>query len=298
MYSDIHEKHVTVKALGVGDVPNLVRYRTIKPEVPGHFWYEDTFTKAYIVKDEEVEIAVPKDKYVKVASSDVQPAIKEDATHKIYSWKTSNLDLKERETLMKKTEAPKPSVQVTTFHTWEEVGSWYRDLQRSQVVVTPQIQAKVAELTKGLTTDDDKIHAIYKFVSTQIHYVSLSFGIGRYQPHPAEDVFENEYGDCKDKHTLLATMLQAAGIEAWPVLIHATQKLDPDVPSPGQFNHLISVLPRGKEFLWLDTTPEVAPAGLLLANLRDKQALVMPNTGPASVMTTPRSAAVSGFDHF
>ena len=82
-------------------------------------------------------------------------------------------------------------------------------------------------------------------------------------------------------------MLQAAGIEAWPVLIRATQKLDPDVPSPGQFNHLISVLPRGKEFLWLDTTPEVAPAGLLLANLRDKQALVMPNTGPASVMTTP-----------
>ncbi len=152
MYSDIHEKHVTVKALGVGDVLEyLVRYRTIKPEVPGHFWFEHTFTKVYIVKDEEVEITVPKDKYVKVASPDLQPTIKEGATQKTFSWKTSNLDLKDRETLMKKTEAPKPSVQITTFHTWEEVGSWYKELQRSQVVVTPQIQAKVADLTKGLS---------------------------------------------------------------------------------------------------------------------------------------------------
>ncbi len=111
-------------------------------------------------------------------------------------------------------------------------------------------------------------------------------------------MFENEYGDCKDKHTLLATMLQAAGIEAWPVLIHATQKLDPDVPSPGQFNHLISVVPRGKELLWLDTTPEVAPVGLLLANLRDKQALVMPSAGPATLMTTPAQPPFSSFQNF
>jgi hypothetical protein len=48
MYSDIHEKHVTVKALGVGDVLEfLVRYRTIKPEIPGHFWFEHTFTKVH-----------------------------------------------------------------------------------------------------------------------------------------------------------------------------------------------------------------------------------------------------------
>ena len=288
MYSDIHEKQITVKALGVGDLLEyLVRYRTMKPQVPGHFWYEYTFTKGLIARDEELEVSVARDKYVKVSSPELQPTVKEDGNRRIYSWKTANLDLQAREKLLKKSVEQKPSVQITTFHSWEEVGSWYKELQKSQVAVTPQIQTKVAELTKGLRTDDEKLRALYGFVSTQIHYVSLSFGIGRYQPHMAEDVFENQYGDCKDKHTLLATMLQAAGFEAWPVLIHPTRKLDPDMPSPGQFNHLISVVPQGKTLLWLDTTPEVAPPGLLLGSLRDKQALVMPATGPAVLMTTP-----------
>lgn len=47
MYSDIHEKHVTVKALGVGDVLEYkVRYRTFKPQVSGQFWWEYNFDKA------------------------------------------------------------------------------------------------------------------------------------------------------------------------------------------------------------------------------------------------------------
>jgi hypothetical protein len=38
LYSDIHEKHIAVKGLGVGDVLEyLVRYRVVKPEVPGQF---------------------------------------------------------------------------------------------------------------------------------------------------------------------------------------------------------------------------------------------------------------------
>ncbi len=288
MYSDLHEKHVTVKALGVGDVLEfLVRYRTIKPEIPGQFWYQQTFTKAFITRDEELEISLPKDKYVKISSPDLQPVIKDEAGRRIYTWKTSNSDLKGRDTLLKKSEAPKPSVELTTFHSWEEVGRWYADLQRSQVVVTPQIQAKSAELTSGLTTDDAKLRAIYDYVSTQFHYVSLSFGIGRYQPHAAEDVFENQYADCKDKHTLLAAMLKAAGFEAWPVLINSSRKLDAEIPSPGQFDHVISAVPSGNNIIWLDTTPAVSPFGLLLLPLRGKQALVIAAGQPATLMMTP-----------
>ena len=47
----------------------------------------------------------------------------------------------------------------------------------------------------------------------------MSFGIGRLQPHTAAEVFRNQYGDCKDKHTLLQAMLAAEKIEAEPVLI-------------------------------------------------------------------------------
>ncbi len=291
MYSDLHEKHITVKGLGVGDtLEYVVRFRTIKPQVPGHFWFEYSFQKDAVAKDEQLEIDVPADKYVKLVSPDAKPQVKEEGGRRIYSWKHSNLSRKEidpREIPLR--DAPPPSVRMTTFHSWEEVGKWYSELQRAQLEITPEIRAKAAEVTKGLTRDDEKIKALYKFVANRFHYISLSFGIGRYQPHAATDVLENEYGDCKDKHTLLAALLKASGYEAWPAAIQSTRKIDPDVPSPGQFDHVISVIPRGNSLLWLDTTPEVAPFGLLMVNLRDKQALVMPNGKPASLMNTPEN---------
>jgi tetratricopeptide (TPR) repeat protein len=287
MYSDLHEKHVTVKALGVGDVLEYkVRYRTFKPQVSGQFWWQQSFDKNFISPIIELQLTVPKDKYLNLSSPNYKPEIKEDGSHRTYIWKTSNLkrnDSNEPESR----EAPRPDIQLSTFRSWQEVGSWYNDLQRSQMQVTPQIQAKVVELTKGLTSQDDKIRVIYDYVSSGFHYVSLSFGAGRYQPHPAEDVLENQYGDCKDKHTLLATMLKAAGVEAWPALINAERKLDPDMPSPGQFDHVITYVPESDKTLWLDTTPGVAPFNMLMATLRDKQALVIPGDKPAALKTTP-----------
>lgn len=290
-YSDIHEKHVTVKGLSVGDVLEYqVRFRTLKAQVPGQFWYEHNFFKDNVVEDEELEINVPKDKYVKVSSPKILPQVREEGARRIYVWKTANLRRYDALNHTAKREAERPSVLLSTFHSWEEVGQWYSDLQKAQAKVTPEIQAKGLEITKGLTGDERKIRALYDFVATRVHYVSLSFGIGRYQPHAASDVLGNEYGDCKDKHTLFAALLKAAGYDAWAALINGSQEIDADVPSPGQFNHLVTALSLGNDVIWLDTTAEVAPFGLLINVLRDKQALVMPSEGPARLMKTPALA--------
>jgi tetratricopeptide (TPR) repeat protein/transglutaminase-like putative cysteine protease len=307
LYSDIHEKHVAVKGLGVGDVLEyLVRYRGVKAEVPGQFWYEYYFNNLSAVRDERLEISVPAAKYVKVVSPEFKPEVTEDGGRRIYRWKHTHLEVKEKDPdEIPRRIPPNADVQMTTFASWEDVGRWYGGLQKDPLAVTPAIQAKSAELTKGLKTDEEKIRALYNFVSLKYHYIGLDFGIGRYQPHAADDVLDNGYGDCKDKHTLLASLLKAAGYDAWPALINASRKLDPDVPSPAQFNHVITVVPVGGKYTWLDTTPEVAPYGLLLLQLRDKQALVIPTDaaspgGPSPgvssenraprLMTTPQNA--------
>jgi len=289
MYSDIHEKHIAVKSLGVGDVLEyLVHYRVVKPQVPGHFWYEDSFVKNAIVKDQRLEISVPNNKYAKVFSPDFKPEIKDEAGRRIYTWTHSNLALEEKDPNEAPLRVPpNPTVQMTTFAAWEDIGRWYGSLQKDALEVTPAIQAKAAELTKGLKSDEEKIRAIYSFVALRFHYIGLDFGIGRYRPHAADDVLGNGYGDCKDKHTLLASLLKASGYEAWPVLIHAQRKLDSEVPSPAQFNHVITVVPSGDQLIWLDTTPEVAPYGLLMNALRDKEALVIPTNKPPFLMKTP-----------
>ena len=181
---------------------------------------------------------------------------------------------------------------MTTFANWEELGRWYAGLEKDRRQPTAEIRAKAVELTAGKTTDIDKIEALYDYVATNFRYISLSFGVGRFQPHAAAEVLHNQYGDCKDKHTLLASLLEASGYHASSVLINSARKLDPEVPSPSQFDHVFSLVTLGKDEVWMDTTTEVAPFRLLSFSLRKKQALVVPADGVPRLEETPADPAV------
>ena len=293
MYSDIHQKHVAVKGLGVGDTLEYqYTVRTLKSDVVGQFWLEYNFARNHIVLDEQLDLDIPADKSVTVSSADVQPVITTVAGRKLYHWASSNLVRPDPDAPPKSKKDQKPSVQVTTFKSWEQIGAWYASLQKDALTVTPAIQAKADSLTKGLSSNEDKVRAIFNDVALHIHYIGLDFGIGRYQPHAADDVLSNEYGDCKDKHTLLATMLKAEGIDAWPVLVSSRRELDPTTPSPAQFNHVITVVPAGGKLIWMDSTEEVAPVGVLAGQLRDKQALAIPEDKPAYLEHTPADLPV------
>ena len=277
MYSDHRQKHVAVKGLSPGDVLEYhTSEKTVKPITPRQFWTDYVFYRDGIVLDEQVVIDVPSETYVKVKSDDVQPVISEQSSRKVYRWTTSNLRHKtdEEKAKQSKREAVKASIQLSTFHSWQEVGKWYADLERDRVQPSAAVREKAAALTTNAKTDNDRARAIYKYVAQDFRYIGLEFGVGRFQPHHAEEVLKNGYGDCKDKHTLLASLLQAAGIKASAALIHSSRKLDEDVPSPAQFDHVISVAQVGDETVWMDTTPEVAPFGLLIWGLRDKKVLV------------------------
>jgi tetratricopeptide (TPR) repeat protein/transglutaminase-like putative cysteine protease len=301
-YSDLREKHVAVKGLGKGDVLEYqAHWRSTKPLIPGQFWFIYNFHHDGVVLEERLEISVPAGRVVKVKGPQDTQTVTTEAGSKIYAWTYSQLQgAKEPGSELKKqTQAalgrlPAPDVQVSSFRSWDEVGRWYWDLQKDRIEPSAAIRAKAADLTKGMTDDSAKMRALYSFVSLQYRYIGIAFGIGRYQPHAADDVLTNNYGDCKDKHTLLASLLKASGITLYPALISSTWKLDPDVPSPAQFDHIIGYVPQGKDGIWLDTTPEVAPFGNLMMPLRDKPALVMSGDKPAQLITTPADLASPG----
>jgi len=297
-YSDLREKHVAVKGLGKGDLLEYkAHWRTTKPLIPGQFWFQYSFHNEGIVLDERLEIKVPTERAVKVKGPQAAQNVTTQASSRIYTWTYSKLQSakepgsdEKKQTESARGLLPPPDVQFSSFQSWEEVGRWYWNLQKDRIEPSPAIRAKAAELTKGMTDDAAKLRALYSFVSTQYRYIGIAFGIGRYQPHAADDVLANRYGDCKDKHTLLAALLQASGITLYPVLINSSFKLDPEVPSPAQFDHIIGYLPQGKdgkEAVWLDTTIEVAPFGYIVQRLRDKPALVMSGEKSIQLVTTP-----------
>ncbi len=282
------------------------RIVTTKAETPGEFWGQESFGETAVALEQTLELRVPVGIYVQVWSPTMKPVESSAATagtqspQRIYRWSAPQL----KPTVGKEAEAalaaqkkvlwtPEqeldaeqgklPTVAWTTFKSWEEVGAWHRGLEMDRMVPDETVKAKVAELTKGKTTDEEKAHALYDYVATNIRYLGVAFGIGRYQPHAAAEILNNQYGDCKDKHTLLAAMLAAAGIQSDAVLIGAKVRFNDAVPSPASFNHLITRATIDGKPVWLDTTAEVAAHGADAGGLAcgSKQVLVVPTVGGA-----------------
>jgi transglutaminase-like putative cysteine protease/tetratricopeptide (TPR) repeat protein len=302
MYSDYRQRHISVTALQPGDT---LEYRTVTrvltPLAAGNFWYEYKFPKGVAVNEDRLEINVPKAREVKLKAPKRKPEIQDTGDRRVYSWVVKDIQ-PERDKDKEKDEDEEtgPDVQLTTFTDWKQVAEWYAKLQGERITMDDSVRKKADELTKGTDTPTEKARRLYDFVARNVRYVSISLGVGRYQPHAAADVLRNGYGDCKDKHTLFSAMLRAEGIQSYPVLIDSTRKLDVDVPSPAQFDHVITAarLGAGTGLTWLDTTPEVTPFGLILYQVRNKQGVLASEDSEGGLQRTPADSPVKTFMRF
>jgi Flp pilus assembly protein TadD/transglutaminase-like putative cysteine protease len=314
-YTDYKETHITVPALHPGDIIEYeIATQIVTPMAPNQFWFEQNFLDRAIVLDEQLEVNVPQGRPLLIQSAEFSNVTGEevrevrlapnttaqiDEQHSpfststengrtTYRWRHANLTVPNDDTSSGKLPPPKiPDIQFTTFKSWDEVAQWYADLEKGRADPTPEIRTKAQELTKGRATDLEKTQALYSYVAKNIRYVSLSFGLGRYQPHTAGEVFKNQYGDCKDKDVLLSALLQSVGISSYAVLIPLLRPLDTAIPSPAQFDHLITAVPIGSERIWMDSTAEVAPFRLLIPALRNKSALLVQPDGRGKIVETP-----------
>lgn len=306
LYSDLKDLHIPVRSLSVGDkLEYEIDTKIDKPETPGQFWGTKHFIApgSVIALAEILNLQVPVDKYVQVWSPNHKPTVTEQNGVRTYTWNVSQLvpaprpssDSSDRPTPPQDPDENAdgeslPSVAWTTFHSWNEVGEWYRNLALKQSAPTDAVRAKADALVAGAKTPEEQVRALYDFVSTHIRYVGIDFGIGRYQPHTAAEVLANQYGDCKDKDTLLEALLRARGFSTAPALIGAGIVPVPEVPTPAVFNHVITTvnLPGGR--IWLDSTPPDAPFQFLGSAIRDQKALVVSASQPAVLVATPASA--------
>ena len=311
MYTDARQKHVTVPGLSVGDVLEYDTVTTIfEPLTPGQFWETWELVGDAICLDEQVDLNVPKNRVLKLKiPAGVAQTTHDEGDRRVYHWATSTLEYPGAQELLANLQAgarrfdfaralegppqpPSRKIMFSTFQSWDEIARWYEGLERDRRAVTPDIQAKADEIVKGVSSDSDKAQALYQWVSANIRYVSLSFGVGRYQPHAAAEILANRYGDCKDKATLLAALMQAEGLHANTVLIDSRADVDPDVPSPLQFDHAITYAKIAGQDVWLDSTIGVGPFGYLLPQLRGKNALVADSASEYVLRKTPADLAI------
>lgn len=292
MYSDYRERHISVVELQPGVKLEYHTITRIKPLAASEFWYEYSFPIYSALVDGSLQINVPKSREIKLKSPDHKYETRDEGDRRLYTWTIKNFVPKRGRRDEIEEEDDSPDVQLSSFADWQEVSRWYAKLQSERAVPDENVRNKAAELTSGAASEEEKARLLYNYVALNIRYVSLSFGIGRYQPHAASEVLQNGYGDCKDKHTLLQSLFTAEGIQSYPVLIHSDRKLDPDVPSPAQFDHVITAAKIGGKLIWLDATEEVAPYGLIAYPLRNKDAVIASSDSAGGLRRTPAEVSV------
>ncbi len=177
-------------------------------------------------------------------------------------------------------------VHVSTYKSWEEMDRWYWGLIKDQLVPDDEVRRLAESLTKGLKDDRAKARAIYDYVSQKTRYVALEFGIHGFKPYRCAQIFARGFGDCKDKATLIVTMLRALGIQATPVVVRTANKgdIEPSPASLAPFDHMIAYVPSLD--VYLDGTAEYT--GELELPAMDRGALALQvNEGAAKLVHLP-----------
>lgn len=153
--------------------------------------------------------------------------------------------------------------------------SWYNYLYKKCNNKPDELKAKVTELTKGKTSDIEKVKSIFYWVQDNIRYIAFEDGLAGFIPAAAQDVFKSKYGDCKGMANLMTEMLKLAGLEAYMTWIGTRHiPYDYTLPSLAVDNHCISTVVLGGKEYFLDGTEKYIPFGEYAWRIQGKEVLI------------------------
>lgn len=193
----------------------------------------------------------------KLFNSDLEPSITSTNGLKTYRWISENVKNIEIDYESPNWLIEHQNLFVSNYKTWTDVIDWGLDLYNVKDKISSALKAKVEAIKSTSEEDSDRIVSTLEFVQNEIRYLGLEDGIGSYKPFSPNKVFNQRFGDCKDKTLLMVTMLKAMNIEAYPMLVSTTlgQTLPEILPSPKIFDHVVvKVIHKSGRHLFYDPT--------------------------------------------
>lgn len=187
-----------------------------------------------------------------------------------------------------------PAIWLSTLESWQAVAEWYRTLLAGRDEISPALRRQAEEWAAGAETQREIVTRLHRHVADDIRYTGLEFGIAGYQPKMPTAVWEEGYGDCKDKANLLRALLKAQGIPSSLALVNTYHTGDIEKRSPDfrAFDHAILAIELADGVLWADPTVPYLDPGELGPGSADREVLIVPTTG-WRFARTPQSAGAA-----
>ena len=319
LYSDLRIKVMNIPAAEPG---NLIGYEIEQDGRPYVLQDEWFLQEAVPVAETRYTLQLPPGweyKVVWLNHAEIQPV---SVGNNQWQWEAKNLPAIKREQEMPPWKGVAGVMILSLvppggvnhgFLNWAEMGSWYKGLTQGRRDATSAIKEQVTSLTSSAPTTLGKMRQLADFLQRDVRYVAISLGIGGIQPHPAGEVFTHRFGDCKDKATLLSSMLKEIGIDSYYVIIHTERGgvTSATPPHVGAFNHAILAIrlpqdmndpslravldhPKLGRLLIFDPTDEWTPFGSLRGELQANYGLLVTDDGGELIKLPQLPAELNG----
>lgn len=279
VFSDRSKITTIFPEVAVGDTLVFSYKRIVKePMFPNYFAESNSFSEATAYDDVLITLIVPESfpglyqnrgMSEKIIRKDGQIAYQ-------WKWKNKNPIRDTRQDYSVWDLETNPGFAYTTFSSYQDIAEAYGARAASKAAVTDKVITLSKKILGKEKDKREQVRLIYEWVSTNISYAGNCVGVGAVVPHDISFILDNRMGDCKDHATLLQALLSATGIKSEQALVNSGSIYQlPKIPAVNSVNHVINYIP---EFdLFVDSTSEDTPFGLLPGSVQGKPALLVEN---------------------
>src|SRR5690242_14412321 len=303
VYSDVKVHRITLAGVEAGTIIDYsYTVETLQPIMPGDFRYSWFVSNSRLTRRSRYVVDAPTGLALRIKERNLtfrrRTADAQGGGRRVYSWITAEVPKVETEPFAADSNDIVQSITISAPLKWDDIARWYSGLVRDRYALTSAVDSALALIEAGATTADDSLRRLHRWVAQDFRYVSLSLGIGGFQPRRPADVLQSKFGDCKDKATLFIAAAARLGVRAYPVLLNAGGRVDKSLPSVGAFDHMIAAVERPKApYLYLDLTAEFVPFGSLPMADQGEFGLVVHPVGRKEEVTIPEDSAGANVEH-
>src|SRR6266478_6111320 len=281
-YQDVRAKSVRILGLTPSDV---LEYRVVTttsnhPLAPD-FWLDHTFDRSGAVAEEIFELDQPASRQVQMRISTATPfassdkAVIGDSEYIFYKWNISRSSLadKKADSLHLATES---DIVVTTFSSWSQLSERLRFFLHLEF--STQIWADSMKLTR-YPKEPVPDRLLYDLVRTKIATLDLPLDFSSFPLRDASQVLASRYGRPEEKVELLLVLHFQQTLQRtlnYRVIAYTDlESPESRLPRPSLLKGLLLVISESSKDVYLDPSVDVAPFGVIRADLRGKKALVL-----------------------
>lgn len=167
--------------------------------------------------------------------------------------------------------------------TWEDINKLFTESPNFGEEITGNgfLKKIVEEVTAGLTTPEQKISAINAYVKQNVDWNGTS---QKYTDTPLRKVLDDKKGSSSELNFLLASMLEKAGLDVYPVLVSTRDHgfVREASPISSQFNYVFCLVKTENKLIPLDATDKLLPTGVLPERCLNGRGFVVSRNGSHS----------------